>query len=173
MNQTRNFLLFALLAVAYFLFMAWEKDYMTPPPPAPAASSSAANAASTPGVPNAQGAGTPAISNANAAPSEAAAPLVTVTTDVLQLTIDTRGGSLVQARLLAYPVAPRTRKDPDPAPVTLLDNSDTHYFVAQNGLVSSSDPAAADQPNHLALFQAAQNAYTLAPGQNELDVPPT
>ena len=98
MNQTRNFLLFALLAVAYFLFMAWEKDYMTPPPPAPAASSSAANAASTPGVPNAQGAGTPAISNANAAPSEAAAPLVTVTTDVLQLTIDTPGGSLVQAR---------------------------------------------------------------------------
>ncbi|MBA2080132.1 membrane protein insertase YidC [Rhodanobacter sp. PCA2] len=173
MNQTRNFLLFALLAVAYFLFMAWEKDYMTPPPPAPVASSSAAGAASTPGVPNAQGAGTPAISNANAAPSEAAAPLVTVTTDVLQLTIDTRGGSLVQARLLAYPVAPRTRKDPDPAPVTLLDNSDTHYFVAQNGLVSSSDPAAADQPNHLALFQAAQNAYTLAPGQNELDVPLT
>ena len=170
MNQTRNFLLFALLAVAYFLFMAWEKDYMTPPPPAPAASSSAANAASTPGVPNAQGAGTPAISNANAAPSEAAAPLVTVTTDVLQLTIDTRGGSLVQARLLAYPVAPRTRKDPDPAPVTLLDNSDTHYFVAQNGLVSSSDTAPADQPNHLVLFHSEKTSYTLAPGQDELQV---
>ena len=39
MNQTRNFLLFALLAVGYFLFMAWEKDYMAPPP-APAAAAS-------------------------------------------------------------------------------------------------------------------------------------
>ncbi|EIL96221.1 preprotein translocase subunit YidC, partial [Rhodanobacter sp. 115] len=39
MNQTRTFLLFALLAVAYFLFMAWEKDY-GPHPPAPAVASS-------------------------------------------------------------------------------------------------------------------------------------
>ncbi|MEW9571643.1 membrane protein insertase YidC [Rhodanobacter sp. Si-c] len=172
MNQTRNFLLFALLAVAYLLFMAWEKDYMTPPAPV---ASSAANAASAPGVPNAQpgssASGTPAISSAAAA--NAPSPLVTVTTDVLRLTIDTRGGSLVQSQLLDYPVAPRTHKDPDPAPVTLFDNTDTHYFVAQNGLVSSSDPAAADQPNHLAVFQAAQTAYTLAPGQNELDVPLT
>ncbi|HEX8777545.1 MAG TPA: membrane protein insertase YidC, partial [Rhodanobacter sp.] len=58
MNQTRNFLLFALLAVAYLLFMAWEKDYLTPPS-APAASS-VAGAASAPGVPNAQS-GAPAI----------------------------------------------------------------------------------------------------------------
>ncbi|WP_426661854.1 membrane protein insertase YidC [Rhodanobacter aciditrophus] len=171
MNQTRNFLLFALLAVAYFLFMAWEKDYMTPPP-APVASGSVANAASVPGVPSTPG-GTPAISDASGPAGNAASSLVTVTTDVLRLTIDTRGGSLVKAQLLDYPVAPRTHKDPNPAPVTLFDNTDTHYFVAQNGLVSSSDPAAADQPNHLALFQATQADYTLAPGQNELDVPLT
>jgi YidC/Oxa1 family membrane protein insertase len=172
MNQTRNFLLFALLAVAYFLFMAWEKDYMTPPP-APAAGS-VASAASGPGVPNAQpgsASGTPAISSA--AGVNTPSSLVTVTTDVLRLTIDTRGGSLVQAQLLDYPVAPRTRKNPDPAPVTLFDHGDTDYFVAQNGLVSSSDSAAADQPNHLAAFQAAQSSYALAPGQNELDVPLT
>ena len=173
MNQTRNFLLFALLAVAYFLFMAWEKDYLTPPP-APAASSSVANAASAPGVPNAQPGSAPAApAISNAAGVNAPSSLVTVTTDVLRLTIDTRGGSLVQAQLLDYPVAPRTHKDPNPAPVTLFDNTDTHYFVAQNGLVSSSDPAAADQPNHLAAFVAAQSSYTLAPGQNELDVPLT
>jgi len=169
MNQTRNFLLFALLAVAYLLFMAWEKDYMTPPAPV---AGSAASAASAPGVPSIQS-GTPAIGNIGDAGAKVSGTLVTVTTDVLRLTIDTRGGSLVQAQLLAYPVAPRTHKDPHPAPVTLFDNTDAHYFVAQNGLVSSSDPAAADQPNHLALFQAAQATYTLAPGQNELDVPLT
>ena len=70
MNQTRNFLLFALLAVAYFLFMAWEKDYMTPPP-APVASGSVANAASVPGVPSTPG-GTPAISDASGPAGNAA-----------------------------------------------------------------------------------------------------
>ena len=39
MNQTRTFLMFALLAVAYFLFLAWEKDY-APSPQATVASAS-------------------------------------------------------------------------------------------------------------------------------------
>lgn len=165
MNQTRNFLLIALLAVAYFLFIAWEKDYMTPPP-APAA---AASAAGVPGA--APSAVTPSVSNAGG--DQMPSSLVTVTTDVLRLTIDTRGGSIVRSELLDYPVTPRTKKDPNPPPVTLFDDSDAHYFVAQNGLVSSSDTAAADQPNHLAVFQSAQSGYTLAAGQNELDVPLT
>lgn len=164
MNQTRNFLLIALLAVAYFLFMAWEKDYMTPPP-APAAAATAA------GVPNVQSGAAPSVSNATG--DHAPSSLVTVTTDVLRLTIDTRGGSIVRSELLDYPVTPRTKKDPNPAPVTLFDDSDAHYFVAQNGLVSSSDAAVVDQPNHLAMFQSAQADYTLAAGQNEIDVPLT
>jgi YidC/Oxa1 family membrane protein insertase len=164
MNQTRNFLFFALIAVGYFLFMAWQKDYMTPPP-APAAAATAA------GVPGAQTGVAPGVSNA--AGDNAPSSLVTVTTDVLRLTIDTRGGSIVHSELLDYPVTPRTKKDPHPAPVTLFDTDDAHYFVAQNGLVSSSDADAADQPNHLAAFQSAQAAYTLAAGQDALDVPLT
>lgn len=165
MNQTRNFLFFALIAVAYFLFMAWQKDYMTPPPAAPAAAATAA------GVPSAETAATPGVDNASG--DNAPSSLVTVTTDVLRLTIDTRGGSIVRSELLDYPVTPRTKKDPDPAPVTLFDTDAAHYFVAQNGLVSSSDADPADQPNHLAVFQSAQAAYTLAAGQDELDVPLT
>lgn len=168
MNQTRNFLLFALLGVAYFLFLAWQKDYNTPPAPAPGV----AAASTAPGVPRALSGAAPEVSNA--APGEqAASSLITVTTDVLRLTIDTRGGSIVKAQLLDYLMAPRTKKDPDPAPVTLFDDSEAHYFVAQNGLVSSSDTAAVDQPNHLAVFQSVQTAYRLAAGQNELDVPLT
>jgi YidC/Oxa1 family membrane protein insertase len=164
MNQTRNFLLIALLAVAYFLFMAWQKDYMTPPP-APVAAVSAA------GVPSAGTTATPGVSNATG--DNAPSSLITVTTDVLRLTIDTRGGSIVHSELLDYPVTPRTKKDPNPAPVAVFDNSDADYFVAQNGLVSSSDTDATDQPNHLAVFQSAQAEYTLAAGQNEIDVPLT
>ena len=49
MNQTRTFLIFALLAVAYLLFMAWEKDY-GPQPPAVAAAPAAGADNSVPGA---------------------------------------------------------------------------------------------------------------------------
>ena len=178
MNQTRTFLMFALLAVAYFLFLAWEKDY-APPPAATVASASSAGAAQADGsVPTASNdAATPTSSAAavpGAAPTPSATPvsaqLLSITTDVLHLTVDTRGGSIVKTELLGYPSLPLTRKQPNPPPTVLLDNGDTDYFVAQNGLVSSSDKAPADQPNHQAIFTAAQSSYALAPGQNELKV---
>ena len=179
MNQTRTFLLFALMAVAYLLFTAWEKDY-APPPQVTTTSTSSASASSADGsVPGA----IPATANSTATPTAAGAiatdvahagqppsQLISIDTDVLHLSIDTRGGSVVHADLLAYPNAPRTHKAPNPPPTVLLANDDAHYFVAQSGLVSSSDTAPQDQPNHLALFQSAQTAYTLANGQNELNV---
>ncbi|TPG09747.1 membrane protein insertase YidC [Rhodanobacter glycinis] len=179
MNQTRTFLMFALLAVAYLLFIAWEKDYAPPPPVAAASASSAAipladgsvpGAIPTTATPTAASGTAAAIATdvAHAAPSPS--QLITINTDVLHLSVDTRGGSVVHADLLAYPNAPRTHKAPNPPPTVLLANDDKHYFVAQSGLVSSSDTAPQDQPNHQALFQSAQTAYTLADGQNELNV---
>ena len=178
MNQTRTFLLFALMAVAYLLFLAWEKDYAPPAPATVAAASSSAaipSAAddSVPGaIPSTSAASgnAPAIASAVAGSGQASAQLITITTDVLKLTVDTRGGSVVHADLLAYPDAPRTHKQPNPAPTVLLDNDPTHYFVAQNGLVSSSDTAPQDQPSHQAVFQSAKTAYSLVDGQDELKV---
>lgn len=174
MNQTRTFLLFALLAVAYFLFLAWEKDYGPQPPPPEVASTGVASStdASVPGAiptatPSTPAPPAPAQSGQNAA---APAQLITITTDVLKLSVDTRGGSLVHADLLAYPQAARTHKSPNPPPTVLLSSDEAHYSVAQSGLVSSSDSAPADQPNHLALFHAEHTAYALAPGQDELKV---
>jgi len=175
MNQTRNFLMFALLAVAYFLFIAWEKDYAPPPPQATHASvANASSDGSVPGAtPLAVAAGTaPTIaSDANqASPSPSPSQLITISTDVLKLTVDTRGGSLVHADLLAYPKAAPTHKNPNPPPTVLLNNDGEHYFVAQSGLVSSSDTTAQDQPNHLALFHSDKSSYALAEGQKSLNV---
>ena len=173
MNQTRTFLMFALLAVAYLLFLAWEKDYAPPPVVAASTSTSATTDGSVPGaVPSASSASgaVSAIGSTGTDASHAPAQLISITTDVLQLTVDTRGGSLVHADLLAYPNAPRTRKEPSPAPTTLLDNDPAEYFVAQSGLVSSSDTATQDQPNHQAVFESAKTAYTMADGQDELKV---
>jgi YidC/Oxa1 family membrane protein insertase len=175
MNQTRTFLMFALLAVAYFLFMAWEKDYARQPPTVASASSVSVPATddSVPGaIPSSSAPPAPAGDvPATATPAtSAASQLINVKTDVLNLTVDTRGGSLVHADLLAYLDAAPTHKAPNPLPTALLANDDTHYFVAQSGLVSSSDTAAQDQPNHQAVFQSAQSSYTLADGQNAMNV---
>ncbi|TAL87944.1 MAG: membrane protein insertase YidC [Rhodanobacter sp.] len=180
MNQTRNFLLFALLAVAYMLFTAWQKDY-APQPPASTTSTTSTQATassvdgSVPGdIPTATTSATTAeaakISPQGTHAAPARSVLIPVDTDVLHLLVDTRGGSLVRADLLAYPQTAPTRKDPNPPPTMLLSNDPAHYFVAQNGLVSSSDTAAQDQPNHLALFQSEKPRYAMAAGQNELQV---
>ncbi|RUL75355.1 membrane protein insertase YidC [Dyella choica] len=155
MNQTRTFLLFALLGVAYLLFQQWEQDY-GPKPPATAATATQGSS-SEPGA-------TPTIAGGNA--SAGTAQLITVSTDVLRLTIDTRGGSIVRSELLQYLVAPRTKKDPNPAPIRLLDDGDADYFSAQSGLVSADGAA----PDHRAIFQAAQANYELAAGQDALNV---
>ncbi len=179
MNQTRTFLMFALLAVAYFLFLAWEKDYVKPSPPPVATATSVASAstatdASVPAAIPSEQPAPPVVTPASGSPA-APAPLpaaakVTVHTDVLDLTLDTRGGNLIGAKLLAYPSRAPTHKDPHPPATILLNTTPERYFVAQSGLVSSSDTARADQPNHLALFQTAQTHYALAPGQDTLRV---
>ena len=175
MNQTRTFLMFALLAVAYLLFLAWEKDYAPQPPQAAVASASSAAAAADASVPGAipdAGASPAAVTAGHtAAPFATASSRITITTDVLRLVVDTRGGSVVHTDLLAYPSVAPTHKQPTPPPVALLNDSDTRYFVAQNGLVSSS--GAQDQPNHLALFHSDKTAYAMASGQDELQVPLT
>jgi YidC/Oxa1 family membrane protein insertase len=158
MNQTRTFLMFALLAVCFLLWQAWEQDYG----PHPQSESTAASATATTG--NTVPGTAPAIANGSAA--EGTAELITVTTDVLRLTIDTRGGSIVRSELLHYPVAPRTNKDPNPAPIRLLDDGAADYFAAQSGLVSADGAA----PDHRAIFQAAQTSYELASGQDALNI---
>jgi YidC/Oxa1 family membrane protein insertase len=154
MNQTRTFLMFALLAVSFLLWQAWQQDYG--PRPANETTATTAGGSALSGV-------APAIANGSA---EGAAQLITVTTDVLRLTIDTRGGSIVRSELLDYPVTPRTKKDPDPAPIRLLDDGAADYFAAQSGLVSADGVA----PDHRAIFQATQTTYQLAPEQNALNV---
>lgn len=172
MNQTRPFIFLALVFVSYLLWTEWQKDYAPPPAPVatvPASAGSAASAVDNNGVPVASG--TPAAAaldkvNTTAAP---VAQLVTVTTDVLRLTIDTRGGSVVRAELLQYPTDPITKKNPASPPVRLLNDDEVHYFAAQDGLVSTGGTA----PDHRALFAAQQTSYTLADGQDSVAVPLT
>jgi YidC/Oxa1 family membrane protein insertase len=159
MNQLRPMLVIALFFVAYLLWQAWDQDYAPHPVSTPTAAAASSDNGNAPGA-------TPSIANTGPEGATTAAQLITVTTDVLRLTIDTRGGSIVRSELLNYLVTPRTKKNPDPAPIRLLDDNASDYFAAQSGLVSADGAA----PDHRAVFQVAQTSYTLADGQDALNV---
>jgi YidC/Oxa1 family membrane protein insertase len=93
--------------------------------------------------------------------------LVQVRTDVLDVGINLKGGELDRAELLEYPL----RKDTPNVPVQLFNrDSESSLYVLQTGLTGEGAEAA---PNHLALWSAGQQSYTLAGGAAELRVPLT
>ena len=172
MNNPRTLLLVALFALSYLIWSQWQLDYnpqaqattvedsATPQPAKPAAS---------PPVDDVPEIGKLQSGNAVEAPplAEATPPTsqpILVTTDVLRVEIDPRGGSLVSAELLAYP-----QQQGSSEPVRLLDDEAARYFVAQSGLLSSDGAA----PNHQAEFTTSSRNWTLANGQNRIEVPLT
>jgi YidC/Oxa1 family membrane protein insertase len=116
-----------------------------PPATATATAPAAAPAGAGPGaasnaVPQATGAAPSSASGAGAVPdgktaAPAASEKVVVTTDVLKLTFDTEGGSLVQSEFIQHDDL--TEKD---KPFVLLDQSANRYYVAQTGLIGGTFP---------------------------------
>jgi YidC/Oxa1 family membrane protein insertase len=97
----------------------------------------------------------------------AGAALLHVVTDVLDISINLKGGELDRADLLEYPL----RKDTPNTPVRLLSREPPMaLYLLQSGLAGSSGEAA---PTHLATWQSAAQSYSLAPGADELRVPLT
>ncbi|UHQ20438.1 membrane protein insertase YidC [Lysobacter sp. KIS68-7] len=173
MNQTRVFLLFAWLMVATLLYMEWNKEKDAANAPAPVAAAAATTGNAIPGnaaIPTAP-ANAPANAMVPAAPATSATSnaartgeLVTVTSDVLRLTLD--GGSVRSAELLRYPV---DAKSGEAGNIKLFDPSPAHYFEAQSGWVSNNGPA----PNHTSGFMPEGNArdFTMAQGAPSVSVP--
>ena len=106
----------------------------------------------------------PEVSTAEAS-TVSTAPVIRVTTDVLDLEISTIGGTLQQAILLNYPVA----KDRPDELVRLLS-----VFPADLGLIESGVRALGGAPEatHQAVFESRQSRYELD-GADELVVPLT
>ncbi|MFZ0006856.1 MAG: membrane protein insertase YidC, partial [Steroidobacteraceae bacterium] len=183
-NNPRVYLWVALAILLFYDYQSWLRDY-----PAPGASSApvataghaAAPAADLsnqlPSVPStstgatasaaAPAASAPEVAAATepAAPGVVAAPLVHVRTDVLDLDISTRGGTLERVDLLAYPLvkggATRVRLENDDSPQTL--------YELESGL---QGPGGAPYPTHLASFESVRSDYRMD-GAPELRVPLT
>ncbi len=88
------------------------------------------------GVPTATGdaTGAAAVPGGMTPPANASEKVV-VTTDVLKLTFDTEGGSLVQSEFIQHDDL--TEKD---KPFILLDQSPNRFYVAQTGLIGGTFP---------------------------------
>ncbi|MFO0227494.1 MAG: membrane protein insertase YidC, partial [Gammaproteobacteria bacterium] len=197
-TNARMFLWLGLAMALWLNYEAWQRMFAPPPAavtaPAPAgtvapsladavptasapvagvapaaATTAAATLGAVPGAaPTATMTAVPAAAATVAAP--AAAPATTtatvrVTTDVLDLEIALAGGTLVNADLPRYP-----RVKGESAPVRLL-NRDKHFYFLQTGL--SDAGAGGARPTHQAVFTAAQSAFSLNTGSDELRVPLT
>ena len=160
--------LFTLLIICGFLlYQAWDKDHPkaaltnvlpTASMPTDRYIPEAINPATT--QPQTQTTAQPATAPAIAPPAEGS--IVHVKTDVLDVSIDTRGGDIVGANLLKYPLALNSS-----TPFTLFnDNKDSRY-IAESGLVSTLGP---DTSHEQALYTSPQTDYTLADDQKNLVV---
>jgi YidC/Oxa1 family membrane protein insertase len=179
-----------LAAILFLNYQTWLHDY-EPPAGTPAAQAGAGTAPtagapantladSLPQAPSTASSTAPPVNNAapTAVPSPAestpagsaseapTAPLH-VSTDVLEIGINLKGGELDQADLKEYPL----RKDTPNIPVRLLSyEPPPTLYLLQSGLIGTAGEAA---PTHLAVWKADQKNFVLAPGANELRVPLT
>ncbi len=99
----------------------------------------------------------PAVASATRAPG---AERFEVSTDVLKLTFDTEGGSVVGTQFLRYGDTVDASK-----PMVLLDDSAARVYLAQSGLVAGATPG--EFPTHKSLMKVSGD-YTLKDGQDAL-----
>ncbi|HDZ9232659.1 TPA: membrane protein insertase YidC [Vibrio cholerae] len=157
MDSQRNILLIALALVSFLLFQQWQVAKN----PAPQATQQAQSTGAAPA---------PSFSDElDPTPAQnvaAKAKTITVSTDVLTLSIDTLGGDVVSAKLNQY-----SEELNSPESFVLLQNTQGHQFIAQSGLVG---PQGIDvTSNNRPAYQVSADSFTLAKGQDELRIPMT
>lgn len=168
--QNLRLFLFATLGMLLLLaWTTWQQDYQVRERPVAAgtADAPAPSAAPAPGASPATAADaderTAPGGTQDATEAAAGAERIHVVTDLLNVVIDTRGGTITHADLREYTVS----KD-DPTPFSLLQPR-SPVFVAENGLVLDEGNA----PDHRDRWQAERTEYRLSEGAEELVVPLT
>ncbi|WP_426415518.1 membrane protein insertase YidC [Aestuariirhabdus sp. LZHN29] len=169
MDLQRTILIVALAVVGYLLILQWNNDYNRAPE-TPVVHTTLSSPALPAPVPEPTVAATTDAPQALDATSVAQAPteaskapsgqLITVTTDVLELEIDPRGGDVVKVALPAYP---RHKETPD-QPFVLLERTQERTYVAQSGLTGINGP---DRNGH-PLYSVAKTSYQMQEGEQSL-----
>ncbi|MCY7304725.1 MAG: membrane protein insertase YidC [Rhodoferax sp.] len=178
MNDIRRTILWVIFGFSMVLLWdQWQihngrQPTFIPAPPKAAVVTTPPMPSSTAGVPSVSSA-VPATAPAalpsvqsvpvtTAAPATAQANLLVVSTDVLKLTFDSEGGSLVRTEFLRHRDMADKAKN-----FVLLDNSRERVYVAQSGLIGGV--AGAVFPTHKTAM-VVEGARDLNDGENELVV---
>jgi len=167
MENQRTILYLAFFFTLFLLYQEWQKTYAPQPVVSEmeqvsnTAAMSDAELSSLPaaGIP----ANTPSMSALPFASEEnASRQSVHVVTDVLDLMIDTQGGTIYQLDLHDYELSAEEMDKP----FRLFSGKESLYHTAQSGLVSAAHAA----PNHKDIYQAEKSEYRLQEGSDELKV---
>lgn len=175
MDNQRSFLLVVLAAIVLMIWFQWDKAQRSAQPAAPISTQpSAQYRDGTPTVPRPPSAQyQPAAPSAPSPPSkeDVASKIlpgldrgrrIHVTTDLLEVEIDTQGGDLRYLGLRKHP----TTLDETAEPFPLMQDSGKDIFIAQAGLVGKGH----QYPYHRTRYRAEKLTYTLEPGQEQLVV---
>ena len=161
MADSRLFLYGALLVLLFLVWQTWEQERA----PAPAAAPAGAEPGARPPLPTAAEEAERDVPEARARAADVPAPAaraaggerLRVRTDVLELQLDLRGGSVVQVDLPRFPVS----LDRPDAPVRLL-YADEETYTAQSGLTHDAVAGIdhrARAPTHKDLYRAERLDY--------------
>ncbi len=163
MTDMRRTILWVVFTMSLILLWdAWNQHTGKPTLLHPQGASQAA-AASQAALPAVAGQTAGVVAATAAASAAAPSEKLTITTDVLKVTLDSRGGDISRAELLQY----RDSNDAQ-RPVVLLDDSAERTYRAQSGFIPA--PGAAPLPTHFDVLTATPGPRQLQAGSNELNV---
>ncbi len=152
--DNQRFILFIILsALILMLWSAWEAENRTSTDAARATNTTATPLPSTPPAAAARTPDTKTLERAER---------INVTTDLLDIQIDTMGGDIRVADLLKHPVA----LDQPKKPFRLLNDTDSDLYIAQSGLLARDTAL----PNHRTRYSSEASKYQLVPGTDVLEV---
>jgi YidC/Oxa1 family membrane protein insertase len=152
MESQRSMLFIALMVVTYLLFSEYQKDN-APVIEQPIYTEQTQNN----GTGTADGDFIPQSSDGSVVEIKSAptnAQLISITTDVLSLKINTQGGDIVEAKLIKYET-----EQGNNIPFTIMQNGPQQY-IAQSGLIGANgiDAIIPKRP----IYQTSATSYTLS-----------
>jgi YidC/Oxa1 family membrane protein insertase len=171
METTRFILLIALGLVLTMIWQSWQEDYGVnnapqgwandeQPTVAPSADVSLED---LPEAPMAAGPGkeAPSFVVEKNIKNVLSGEVVHVKTDLLELEINTHGGTIQHLELLNYPLSKKQQDDK----VVLLDHAPDGFYIVQGGLLSKDGAA-----NHKTSYTSPKNNYALD-GKDSISIP--
>lgn len=166
MDNFRTFVIFGLVITSLLLWDAWQNDYVRPLAQQNATDEVQAVDGELPPLPSPQDMpDLPEIAYLNNTNTNNTnnTNKVHVKTDVLDIYIDTKGADISKLALLKYPVE---SNEPD-VPIQFMDESATHFFVTQSGLLNASNKG----PIHDSKYTVESSDYELSSTEDTLYVP--